>query len=174
MKTSLADRISLALAGPPKVTQRELAQACGIHPVSVNGWVKGRTQTIEASHLLAAAAFLKVRPRWLAEGLGPMRAEKTDDASDGWARPRRATVAHTTQESAGVYARQPAAAAPTPDLVVEAFIRLLVEADDIARQQSLPLIEALVRQPERSAEFARRLSATLTSGSAPPERKKTR
>lgn len=169
MKTTLADRMTLALAGPPKVTQRELAHACGIHPVSVNGWVKGRTQTIEASHLLAAAAFLKVRPRWLAEGLGPMRAEKSDDSSDTWTRARR-VMPPSTQESPGPYAHAPAAVL-SADQAVQAFARVLTGADDIARQQALPLLEAMVHQPERSEELARRLSVTLASGSAQPRSK---
>lgn len=65
--------MKLALAGPPRRTQVALAKACGVHPVSINDWVHGRTQTIEGTNLLKAAAFLEVNPRWLAEGLGPMR-----------------------------------------------------------------------------------------------------
>lgn len=71
MATTLAERVKLALAGPPKRTQKALAQACGVTPPSVNGWVTGETKSIEGAHLLRAAAFLKVNPRWLGEGIGP-------------------------------------------------------------------------------------------------------
>lgn len=73
--TTLAERVLKALKGPPKRTQRALAEACGINPVSVNDWVKGRTKTVEGAHLLKAAAFLHINPRWLAEGVGPMHAD---------------------------------------------------------------------------------------------------
>jgi phage repressor protein C with HTH and peptisase S24 domain len=78
MKSTLGERVKMALAGPPKVTQKALAEACGITPVSVNDWVYDRTQTIEGSNLLKAAQFLHVNARWLAEGVGAMRAELTD------------------------------------------------------------------------------------------------
>jgi phage repressor protein C with HTH and peptisase S24 domain len=73
MKSTLADRMRLALAGPPKKTQKALADACGIKPPSVNGWVSGESKTIEGANLLKAAAFLGVSAKWLAEGVGPMR-----------------------------------------------------------------------------------------------------
>lgn len=78
MQTTLADRVKLALEGPPKRSQVALAKACGIHPVSVNDWVHGRTQTIEGSNLINAAAFLGVSPKWLASGIGPMRDAGSD------------------------------------------------------------------------------------------------
>jgi phage repressor protein C with HTH and peptisase S24 domain len=73
MKSTLAERMRLALAGPPKVTQKALAEACGVKPPSVNGWVTGESKTIEGANLMKAAAFLGVSAKWLAEGVGPMR-----------------------------------------------------------------------------------------------------
>jgi transcriptional regulator with XRE-family HTH domain len=73
MQSTLSERVKLALAGPPKRSQVDLARACGIKPPSVNDWVTGKTKTIEGSNLLNAAAFLQVNPKWLAEGIGPMR-----------------------------------------------------------------------------------------------------
>lgn len=73
MKMTLGERVKAALAGPPRRTQVGLAQACGIKPPSVNDWVTGKTKTIEGANLLNAAAFLGVSPKWLAEGIGPMR-----------------------------------------------------------------------------------------------------
>lgn len=42
---TLGERVTAALQGPPKRTQRALAAAVGITPVSVNDWVSGRTRT---------------------------------------------------------------------------------------------------------------------------------
>lgn len=78
METTLGGRVQRALAGPPKLTQKALAEACGITPVSVNDWFHDRTQTIEGANLLKAAQFLRVNPRWLAEGIGPMRPDTLD------------------------------------------------------------------------------------------------
>jgi hypothetical protein len=39
----------------------------------VSDWCSGRTKTIEGSNLVAAAEFLKVRAKWLSDGVGPMR-----------------------------------------------------------------------------------------------------
>lgn len=73
MKTTLSERMRLALAGPPKKTQAALAKACKISPPSVNGWVTGETKTIEGKNLMTAADFLGVSPVWLATGRGAMR-----------------------------------------------------------------------------------------------------
>lgn len=70
MKTTLAERIKEALSGPPKRTSKALAEACGIKPPSVADWLNGRTKNLEGSHLLAAAEFLGVRAKWLADGVG--------------------------------------------------------------------------------------------------------
>lgn len=40
---TLGERVTAALQGTPKRTQRALAEAVGITPVSVNDWVSGRT-----------------------------------------------------------------------------------------------------------------------------------
>jgi transcriptional regulator with XRE-family HTH domain len=73
MLTTLAERLKLAMAGPPKVTNAALAKACGVKPPSVTDWCNGRTKTIEGAHLLKAADCLGVRAKWLAEGVGLMR-----------------------------------------------------------------------------------------------------
>ncbi|MDF3822364.1 helix-turn-helix transcriptional regulator [Leptospira sp. 96542] len=73
MKSTLSERLREAMNGPPKVTGKELAAACGIKPPSVSGWLSGDTKTIEGKNLLAAARKLGVEPDWLANGKGPMR-----------------------------------------------------------------------------------------------------
>lgn len=71
--STLQERITKLLAGPPKVSQASLARACGIKPPSVHDWMSGKTKSIEGENLLRAAAFLKVSPYWLATGKGSMR-----------------------------------------------------------------------------------------------------
>lgn len=70
---TLSERLKIALKGPPVVTQKALADACGIQPPSVSEWLSGRTKNMEGANLLAAAKFLRVSPDWLATGKGEMR-----------------------------------------------------------------------------------------------------
>ena len=70
MNTTLAERLKLAMAGPPKITGLALARACGIAPPSVSEWLNGSTKRIDGLNLIAAAEFLRVDPKWLATGLG--------------------------------------------------------------------------------------------------------
>lgn len=70
---TLQERLKLAMAGPPKISQVALARACGIRAPSVNDWLSGKTKSIEGQNLLLAAEFLRVIPMWLATGKGPMR-----------------------------------------------------------------------------------------------------
>lgn len=71
---SLSDRLKQALAAHPDgLTQLGLAIACGVKPPSVHGWVSGKTKSMQADYLYPAAAYLGVRPIWLAMGKGPMR-----------------------------------------------------------------------------------------------------
>ena len=76
--TDLAERLTLAMAGPPEVKPSELARACGIRQPSINDWLNGRTKKLEGANLLAAAEFLHVNPWWLATGAGPMRSPMPD------------------------------------------------------------------------------------------------
>ncbi|SOS36021.1 phage repressor protein [Pseudomonas syringae group genomosp. 3] len=81
--STLKERLALAMAGPPKVSQAALARACGISAPSVNDWVSGKTKTIEGENLLLAAELLKVAPMWLATGKGRMRKMGAEEASPG-------------------------------------------------------------------------------------------
>ena len=76
MHTTLAERLRQAMEGPPKVTGKALAAACGVKPPSVSDWLSGKSKTMVGQNLIAAAEFLRVRPKWLAEGVGPMRLEE--------------------------------------------------------------------------------------------------
>lgn len=73
MMETLAERLKHAMMGPPKVTQAALARACMVSPPSVSDWISGKTKSLDGVNLLRAASFLNVRPRWLAEGRGPMK-----------------------------------------------------------------------------------------------------
>ena len=71
--TTLQDRLRLAMAGPPRVSQAALAKACGVKPPSVSDWLSGKTKRLEGANLLAAARLLRVSPEWLATGKGAMQ-----------------------------------------------------------------------------------------------------
>lgn len=71
--STFPERLTLAMAGPPRIKQVEVAAACGIKPPSVSDWLSGRSVNIEGKNLLAAAKLLNVRPEWLSKGIGPMR-----------------------------------------------------------------------------------------------------
>lgn len=70
---TLAERLALAMKGPPEVKAIELARACGVKQPSVSGWLSGKSKKMEGANLLAAAEFLKINYWWLANGTGPMR-----------------------------------------------------------------------------------------------------
>jgi transcriptional regulator with XRE-family HTH domain len=71
MAAALAYRQSVARPGE-RITQKALADACGVKPPSVVDWFNGDTKTLDGTNLIAAAKFLRVRPEWLASGDGPM------------------------------------------------------------------------------------------------------
>lgn len=76
MNTTLQERLALAMAGPPKIKQVELAAACGIRAPSVNDWLTGKSKRMDGVHLIKASEFLGVRPKWLALGVGPMKEDQ--------------------------------------------------------------------------------------------------
>lgn len=72
-KTTLQERMTLALGRKSGLTQAGLARACGgIARSSVNAWVKGGTESIDGKFLTSAARYLGVDPHWLATGEGEM------------------------------------------------------------------------------------------------------
>lgn len=88
MNTTLKERVRAAMAGPPKVRGKDLAAYCGCAAASVSDWRSGKSKSIEGQNLVRAADFLKVRVKWLAEGVGPMR----DGASPDTPQVNEATV----------------------------------------------------------------------------------
>ena len=75
MKTTLSERLQDAMRGPPLVSSADLARACKVAPPSVNGWLSGKSKTMEAGNLLIAAKICKVNANWLCFGIGPKEAE---------------------------------------------------------------------------------------------------
>jgi len=71
-KSQLKDRLRLAMQGPPKVSQAELARAIGVSPPSVNDWLSGKTVALKGENLKRAARKLGVNAGWLGLGEGPM------------------------------------------------------------------------------------------------------
>lgn len=67
---TLQERLHWAMSQKPGATQAELARACKVAAPSVAGWFSGRTKTLKAKSLRAAAAYLGVDIDWLADGVG--------------------------------------------------------------------------------------------------------
>ncbi len=59
-----------------EIPRKDFASALGVSPQSVNNWF---SRDLPGQHLVRAAAFLGVRPEWLATGEGAM----TDVVADG-------------------------------------------------------------------------------------------
>lgn len=71
---TLADRLRLAMATRiPPCIQADLVKACGVKGSSVSNWFSGETKRLKAESAILAADYLRVRPRWLIDGTGPMR-----------------------------------------------------------------------------------------------------
>jgi transcriptional regulator with XRE-family HTH domain len=97
---TLAQRLARALAGPPKISQASLARACRIAAPSVNDWLSGKTQTMEAANCFAAARHLGVNPEWLATGKGPMRLNQS--APEKLSPPDRGSASQPVGLDAGI------------------------------------------------------------------------
>lgn len=82
MTSTLSDRLREAMVGPPRVSQAALARACGVSAPSVNDWLSGKSKSMEASKLLAAARLLHVSADWLATGRGPREMNVKQQAAD--------------------------------------------------------------------------------------------
>lgn len=70
---TLADRLRAAMRAAG-LNQKQLADACGVKPPSVNGWLSEKSKFLRGENLLRAAAALGVSDVWLATGKGEMNA----------------------------------------------------------------------------------------------------
>lgn len=62
------------LSANPKITQQQLATACGISRAAVSQWENGNTINLKGENLVKAASQLNVREEWITHGIEPMRA----------------------------------------------------------------------------------------------------
>lgn len=78
--STLADRFTELFAERPEVRPVDLARACSVKPPSVSGWLSGKTNQLEATNAIRAAAFFRVHTWWLATGEGPkhLKADEVD------------------------------------------------------------------------------------------------
>lgn len=140
---TLADRIRTALAGPPRRSQAALARHCGVKPPSVSAWLSGDTKTIEGSNLLKAAEFLGVRPKWLSDGVGPMRADEDVPMQS-----------------------PPTPPGPAPDvhIALGTIAARLMTADQGTRELVAGMLASMAKNPENFSQVATGLRAILSSG----------
>lgn len=71
---TLADRLKHAMRAAG-MNQKQLADAVGVKPPSVNGWLSEKAKFLRGENLLRAAQVLGVSENWLATGQGRMRVE---------------------------------------------------------------------------------------------------
>ena len=70
----LSERLRQAMKEAiPSLSQADLARAAAVSRASVTDWLNGQTKTIKGGNLLRVSEALGVSPKWLAEGVGPMR-----------------------------------------------------------------------------------------------------
>lgn len=141
--STLAERLQIALAASPHKGQAALARYCGVKPPSVSAWFSGGTKSLEGSNLLKAAEFLGVRPKWLSDGVGPMRADE-----------------------AAPLPPPPLPPGPAPDvhIALEAIARRLMSADESTRELVAGMLASMAKNPESFSRVATGLQAILSIG----------
>lgn len=71
LNVTLAQRVQRAREAAG-LNKSELARAVGVEPSAITQWENGSTKALEGVNLVRAAEALRVNPRWLATGKGPM------------------------------------------------------------------------------------------------------
>ena len=156
MKSTLGERLIDAMNGPPKVSGRELAKACGVAAPSVSGWRTGSSKSLEGSNLLAAAKRLGVRPEWLADGVGPKYHDKT-------------TSTKPSELSQGVTDLRRKL---TLAQLLEGLSDYLVEMDMDDRRSAVRQIAELADTPQRHAKIAASITAMAPPAAFQVEKRK--
>ncbi len=54
------------------IGRADLARAIGISPSAMTQWLSGTTKKYDAENILKASDVLKINPRWLVFGVGPV------------------------------------------------------------------------------------------------------
>lgn len=68
--SELKDRIAEALRRHPKLSQADVARACGVKSPSVTGWLNGKTKSLQTEPARLAAKLFGCDQNWLAAGVG--------------------------------------------------------------------------------------------------------
>ncbi|HDR9358153.1 TPA: hypothetical protein QDB44_004049 [Burkholderia vietnamiensis] len=79
-----------------KILKKDLASAADVSSSAVTLWYKGSTEELKAASLFGLSRYLKVRPEWLWNKVGPMRdgdAREEDAAASTALRSRTAQAA---------------------------------------------------------------------------------
>ena len=155
MENTIANRLKVAMAGPPRVTQVALARACGIKAPSVSDWCRGVTHSIDGANLARAAEFLGVRAKWLALGVGPMR--QTDGEAD---KPQSAPIALPPRP-------------PSMKAAIDAIAERLENLQPRDLEAVASLLQALVKTPH-SRPIRDACAAALLEQSALADKKTAR
>lgn len=77
MKT-LAERLKFAMANRPEITQKEIAEAAGVKPASVNDWLTGKSKSMRDGVCFHVSQKLGCSPYWLATNRGKPYPENLD------------------------------------------------------------------------------------------------
>lgn len=122
--STLADRLRLAMNGPPAISVADLARACGIRPPSVSNWLSGKTKNMEGMNLYKAALKLNVSQVWLAQGKGAMRPGGQNTAAEAvdlaeW-------LSHDELALITIYAKLP----PKKQKLFMQFVKTFVEEEE--------------------------------------------
>ncbi|SDV47931.1 Cro/C1-type HTH DNA-binding domain-containing protein [Chitinasiproducens palmae] len=63
-----------------RILKKDLARAANVSSSAVTLWYKGSTEQLKAESLFGLARYLRVRPEWLRDNVGPMRDSKSQES----------------------------------------------------------------------------------------------
>lgn len=113
----------------------DLANAAGVKPPSVSGWLNGTTRTLKSATALRAAQFLRVNVLWLTEGAGPMLASESQ---------------HSPKKSLTI-------PIPDPPEIAE-VLRLMRATDDRGRAMALGAVKVALAGHNAESVISKRCS----------------
>lgn len=121
-------------------TAQWLADALGISRQAVGQVINGKTNSLTAANHELAAHVLSINGRWLANGEGMMIERGVEESK--------------LQGLRGV------GSAGIPN-AFKTIAQALAQVDDITREQTKPIFDALIKNPDRTDELLARLLKTL-------------
>lgn len=81
--TTLKERVQLAMARRPELSQADLARAAGIKQPSVADWLNGKTKSLKAETARKVAALIGCDQNWLGSGVGSPQWREANPATEG-------------------------------------------------------------------------------------------